>query len=66
MVVTLLKLYGFYFPLKLHFSKCEKLIGFCPKCMDNNFEFFQIQKHVKPWKLLTLKPFNVSHVFNLN
>ncbi len=58
--------YYVFTPLKVHFDECERLIGFCLECMDNNFEFCQIQKHVKPWKLLTVKPFNVSHVFSLN
>lgn len=35
---------------------------FCPECMDDNSEFYNTLSHVEPWRLLTLEPFNVTHV----
>jgi hypothetical protein len=35
---------------------------FCPEYMDENFEFCNTLSHVKPWKLLTLEPLNVTQV----
>lgn len=33
--------------------------------MHDNPEFYETHTHVKPWRVLTLKPINVLHVSNL-
>jgi hypothetical protein len=37
----------------------KDLAFFCPKCMDDNFDFYNAQTHVMPWRLLTLENVNI-------
>lgn len=44
----------------------RELECFCVKCIDDNFDFYEMKSHVKPWRLLTLEPLNMSQVPSSN
>jgi hypothetical protein len=44
----------------------RELECFCVECMDDNSDFCEMKSHVKPWRLLTLEPLNMSQVPNFD
>jgi hypothetical protein len=48
--------------LDITLLKLQELSCFCPKCMDDNFEFCEKKAHVKPWTLIQLQPYNITQI----